>query len=122
MNNGRRGLLKIRQFVIASLSIFALLASVRAQGGASPPPPPPPPGPAHVTSGTLPALPAHVTSGTQPIKKPFDQRWLMSNIQLHNRMIAQTKIEAKLTTSTTIKTFTSDFATTLGLELAQGST
>jgi hypothetical protein len=125
MNSGKssRGLLKIRQFVIAALSVFALLASVRAQG-AMPPPPPPPHNQGHVTSGTLPALPTHVTSATQPIKKviPFDQRWLMSNINLHNRMIAQSKIEAKLTTSTTIKTFTSDFVTTLGLEVAQMQT
>lgn len=65
------------------------------------------------TSQTLP--PCKPTTGTQHLA--FDARWLINNINQHTRMIAMCHRESELTTSTELKTFADDLATTLTAEV-----
>jgi len=72
------------------------------------------------TSQSLPVKPKDPpTSGTLQTPAQFETRWLKSNIDLHNRMLALAKTESEQTTSTELKTFSLDLQTSLGLEVAQ---
>lgn len=74
--------------------------------------------PRHHDGGTTQTLPPDKkTTTTQPIA--FDVRWLKSNIDLHTRMIVLCQTESAQTTSTEIKTFADDLATTLTTEVSQ---